>query len=96
MNPTSNPALACVLDPFHDTTLNVRGWPDGEVAQSFVRHVSLTKSIVCPFDIPENQQWNVHFFSTPLPYLTNLSLNSIANLGGNSFPYYDTMIRYYI
>jgi len=56
--------LKCAVDPFHDTPLNVCGYPDTNEAASVVQVVRLSTPIAVPASITANNNWDchIHFF----------------------------------
>jgi len=65
--------LKCAVDPFHDTEVNVKGFPDINVAPSVVQLVKQTASISCPTSITTGT-WDANIFT--LPWFTAESMDT--------------------
>jgi hypothetical protein len=58
--------LIAAVDPFHDTPLNVTGYPDVNEASSVMQCVKLSAVLACPSTITGNWDCHIHNF----PWLT--------------------------
>lgn len=56
--------IKAALDPFHDTDVNCKGFPDIVVSPSVVQLVKVTASISCPSAITTGT-WDVNIFQLP-------------------------------
>lgn len=81
--------LIAVVDPFHDTPLNVCGYPDTYEAASVVQVVKCSQQISVPSGIEGNWDCHIHSFPFHLPspmYLANINnpiLGASSGFGGN-------------
>jgi hypothetical protein len=57
--------LKAAVDPFHDTPLNVCGYPDVNEASSVVQVVKLSTSISAPASVTSPNNWDCHIHSFP-------------------------------
>lgn len=57
--------LVAAVDPFHDTPLNVCGYPDTNEAASVCQVVRLSQTISAPSTIPNGENWDCHIHSFP-------------------------------
>jgi len=63
--------LTAALDPFHDTQLDVRGFPDVFDGSTFVRCLKITDTITKPTGLTPGLAWDAHIFSLPLQTYEN-------------------------
>jgi len=57
--------LKCAVDPFHDTPLNVCGYPDTNEAASIVQVVRVSTNLAVLPNVTTGANWDCHIYSFP-------------------------------
>lgn len=82
ITPTGMDWLIAATDPFHDTQLEVRGYPDLATSRSLMQCVTKTSTFRTPLSTDDN--WDLHVFAAPMTY--SMSTRADGTIDSGYYP----------
>jgi len=94
LTPEGKQWLTAAIDPFHDTPLDVKGYPDVNEAASVVQVVKASQTFTVPGGVASGANWDMHIHMFPWEFPGNLwggnyltSNNGTQSGGSGTFIY---------